>query len=255
MFRSKHAIQAQNVFRHIVRNAERIGMVVNSKKTDMICTSGAMDYSAKAYIYDANQDRIGSSGGSIKALGMRFGSGLDMEPQVQAVIRAMRTRFWTLRNLKNSGFTQEELVTVYKTMLRPVAEYGCVVYHSSLTDEQDERLERLQNHALLCIFGPGISARKMREAAGLETLRRRREILCDKFAKKCSTNPRFAHWFPLKTTRTTTRSTRKGQPEIYLEEKARCERLRNSPLHYFRRRLNGKEGKKYGVRNAEYRED
>ena len=31
--RVKHAIQAQNIFRHIVRNAESLGMVVNAKKT------------------------------------------------------------------------------------------------------------------------------------------------------------------------------------------------------------------------------
>ena len=253
MFRSKHAAQAQNIFRHLVRRAEEIGMVVNSSKTDMICISGAMDFVAESYIYDSDQKRIGSSGGEIKALGMRFGSGLDMEPQVQAVTRAMRSRFWTLRNLKGNGFNQEELVTVYKTMIRPVAEYGCVAYHSSLTDDQDERLERLQNHALLCIFGPGTSARKMREAAGIETLRKRREMLCDKFAKKCCANPRFAHWFPLKNTRTSARKSRNGPTEIYLEEKARTDRLKNSPLFYFRRRMNGKEGKRYGLRNAEYR--
>ena len=59
-------------------------------------------------------------------------------------------------------------------MLRPVVDYGCVVYHSSLMDAQDELLERLQNHALKTIYGPGISAKKMRELSGLPTLRERR---------------------------------------------------------------------------------
>ena len=89
-----------------------------------------------------------------------------------------------LRNLKNNGFNESELVRVYKTMLRPVADYGCVVYHSSLTIEQDKEIERLQNHALKCIFGPDISAARMREKAGLDTLRHRRETLADKFAAK-----------------------------------------------------------------------
>ena len=35
-FRVKHALQAQNVFRHIVRNAEELGMVVNAQKTAMV---------------------------------------------------------------------------------------------------------------------------------------------------------------------------------------------------------------------------
>ena len=75
--------------------------------------------------------------------------------------------------------------------------------------------------------------------------------MCDKFASKLAENPLFAHWFPLKMTRASQRNT--GKQEIYREEKARCSRLANSPLFYFRRRLNGKEGKKYGKQNEEYR--
>ena len=126
-----------------------------------------------------------------------------------------------------------------------------VVYHSSLTDEQDELLDRLQNQALRCIYGPKISGRKMRSLADITTLRARREILADKFASKCCANPRFVHWFPLKTTRSSSRSAKKT--EIYKEEKARRNRLHNSPLYYFRRRLTGKEGREYGRRYEEYR--
>ena len=159
-----------------------------------------------------------------------------------------------LRNLKRSGFNTGELLTVYKTMIRPVADYAAVVYHSSLTDEQDERLERLQNQALKCIYGPFNSARKLRREAGIQSLRLRRITLCDKFVKKALTNPRFQHWFPLKSGRMSNR-LRKQAAAPYLEEKARCDRLYNSPLFFFRRRLNGKEGKTYGKRNAQYRED
>ena len=126
-------------------------------------------------------------------------------------------------------------------MIRPIAEYGAVVYHSSLTEEQDALLERLQNHALKCIFGSGISAAKMREQACLPSLRERREKLCDKFASKMVSNPLFSHWFPLKTARTSTRAGK--NVEKYLEFKARCDRLKNSLIYYFRRRLNGKAGK------------
>ena len=161
----------------------------------------------------------------------------------------MRSRYWTIRNLRTNGFNSEELVHVYKTMLRPVVEYGCVVYHSSLTDDQDERIERLQDHALKCIFGPELSARRLRGLAGITTLRQRREDLVEKFARKCSNDPAFDHWFP----RRQGRSTR--SKEIFMEEQARCERLKNSPLFYFRRILNGKTGKEHGKRNRSYRED
>ena len=57
------------------------------------------------------------------------------------------------------------------------------------------------------------------------TLRERRIEECDKFAKKCMGNTRFSSWFPTKMGRA---SSRRG--EKYLEEFARCDRLRNTPL-------------------------
>ena len=251
LHRVKHAVQSQNVFRHLVRRAEDIGMVVNAKKTTMVCVSDASSFRADAFIYDADQDRLGCQD-SFKALGMWFSNKPDVSAQVEAVRRGVRSRLWTLRNLKNSGFTEEELVRVYTTMIRPVADYAAVVYHSSLSDEQDELLENLQNAALKMIYGPGISARKMRSKSGLTTLRKRRENLCDKFVDKCVGMPLFADWFPLKSSRS---SSRLANKEKYLETTARCERLRNSPMHYFRRRLNEKPGKTYGKRYGCYRED
>ena len=94
-------------------------------------------------------------------------------------------------------------------------------------------------------YGPGVSASKMREKAELETLRYRREVLNDKFALKLSNDPAFANRFPKKTTRCSTRSNVKS--EEYLEMQARCDRLKNSPFYYYRRRLNGKKGKDYGI--------
>ena len=251
--RVKHAIQAQNVFRHVVRRAENIGMVVNAAKTAMVCISGATDYKADAFILDSDQNRVGCTS-SIKALGIRFSNRLDMEDHVQYMVKAMRSRYWTLRNLKKNGFNAEELVRVYTTVIRPVVEYGCPVFHSSLTDGQDERLERLQDHALKCIFGPELSARKLRGLAGLTTLRERREDLVHKFAHKCANDPALDHWFPRDNARRSGR-LRGGVDQTYLEEKARCERLKNSPIFYFRRILNGKVGKTYGTRNKAYRED
>ena len=90
----------------------------------------------------------------------------------------------------------------------------------------------------------------MRELADVTTLRERRELSCDKFASKCLADPRFAAWFPLKAV---TRPGSRRQDGVFLEEYARCDRLRNSTIFYMRHRLNGKVGKSYGERNKEYR--
>ena len=95
-----------------------------------------------------------------------------------------------------------------------------------------------------------MSAGKMREKADIPTLRQRRIDLSDKFAEKALSNPRCQHWFPL---RKAARSARTAGDK-YVETYARCDRLKDSPLFYFRRRLNGKVGKKYGARNKYWRE-
>ena len=60
---------------------------------------------------------------------------------------------WILRHLREAGFNESELVKVYQTEIRPVHNYMCEVYHAMLTDEQDERIERMQSQALKSIFG------------------------------------------------------------------------------------------------------
>ena len=140
---------------------------------------------------------------------------------------------------------------MYRTSIRATADYCQVVYHSLITDEQDQIIERLQSKALKCIYGPKIPYAKMREMAEVTTLRQRRMEACDRFAQKCADSPRFSKWFP----KNVSRRSGRGNPDIYLEEFARCDRLKNSPIFYFRRRLNGKPGRTYGERNRKYRDE
>ena len=159
----------------------------------------------------------------------------------------MRDSTWVLRHLRLAGFKEAELATVYCTVIRLILDYCAVVYHPMLTDEQDQVVERLQAKALKNIYRYEDSYAVMREKAGITTHHARRIALCDKFATKAAANPRFG-WFPLRNGRT----GRHG--ETYQELPARTDRLFNSPLYYFRRRLNGKPGKTYGQRSKEYRD-
>ena len=185
----------------------------------------------------------------MRVLGWHFSSRPNADAQMTVLKKRFRERLWILRHLRHNGFTEAELVVVYTTMVRPVADFMQEAYHSMITDAQDEALERLQVHALRAIFGPRLSGRKLRGLAGLTTLRERRILQVDKFARKCLESDRFSHWFP----RNEARKTRNS--EEYHEQYARCDRLKNSPLFYMRRRLNGKAGRTYGVRNREYREE
>ena len=251
--RQKIATQSQNLFRTVTAAAAHKGMKINQAKTKVQVVSDAMSYSPRAYFHDNEGNELANTAGgdSIKVLGFHISDRPGMAAHVEVVRKKMRGRLWVLRHLRVFGFTEAELVEVYKAVIRPVVDYCCVVYHSQLTDEQDELIERLQSQALRCIFGPRIRASEMRRMAGITTLRQRRIELCDKFALKASASERFGPvWFPR---RESTRSTRRG--DKFLETYARCDRLKQSPIFYMRRRLNGKEGKIYGERNRCYRED
>ena len=232
----KHAIPTQNVFRHVIRRAEERGMKVNTAKTNMICVSDCLNHMARSYILDSDGNRIESSD-KMKILGWHFSSKPTVEAHVNVLKRRFRERYWILRHLKHNGFSESDLLRVYTVIVRPVADYMMEIYHSMLTDAQDEAIERLQTHALKCIFSPKISGRRLRALSGLTTLRERRIQYCDKFAEKCVRNPRFEHWFSERKL-SLGRQTRSSQK--YEEEFARCDRLYYSPVFYMRRRLNGK---------------
>ena len=244
----REAPGTQNAFRSIEHNAKDKGMLVNSSKTNMICISDALNYTPVASFTDSTGNEI-TSGTELKVLGFSLSNRPGVALHVKETCKKLRRKYWMLRHLKKVGFNNQELVRCYQVNIVPVADYCDVVYHSSLTDEQDQALEQAQVGALRCIYGPKISGRAMRSMANVKTLRQRRIEHCDKFAQKCAASSRFSSWFPLRTGRRSARNN-----EHYQEHFAKTDRLRNSPLFYMRRRMNGKEGKKYGERYRIYRE-
>ena len=223
-------------------------MKVNSAKMKQICISDSLSFIARGHIHTTGGERIGCDE-TMKVLGFTFGSRPNCSAHVETIRRSFRGRYWLLIHLAQNGFSQPDLLKIYSSMIRPIAEYCAPVFHPMLTDKEDEQIERLQSTALRYIFGFGLSYKEMRERASLQTLRSRRIKLCDNFAAKCLKNPRFSSWFPAHKP-----ARRSRKPLTYREEFARCDRLRNSPLFYMRRRLNGKSGKDYGKRNSKYRD-
>lgn len=245
----KQAFGIQNAFRSITTVAKEMGMVVNEDKTHLLTVSDALNYRPEAYILDS-EDRVIETSPNMRVLGFNLSDRPTVTAHVASVVKGMRMRYWSLMHLKNIGFNEEELVQTYQSSIRPLADYCCPAYHSMTTDIHDQLLEQAQTGALRRIYGYKVPAMQLRQRSELETLRERRVKLTDKFATKCITDERFKHWFPVADGRKSGR-----QSEKYKEFFAKCDRLKNSPLYYMRRRLNGKEGKKYGERNKKYREN
>ena len=230
--KNARATRSQNLFRQIVRIAEMLGMKVNEAKTMMLCVSDSRTYKATAYIEPSEGVRVSSSD-QLKILGMHFSNKPDVQLQVDSICRKFRARIWTLRHLFHRGFSQEDLLKVYKSTILPCHDYCSSVFHSSLTLSQTIVLERLQSKALKAIYGYDPSYRELMAKAGLTTLRARRDARELSFARKCAGSVRFGGWFP---TKLSVRDTR--EQLRYEEQFARTQRCYNSPIFSMRRRLN-----------------
>ena len=70
-YRVKKATQVQNVFRHVVRRAEAMGMKVNTGKTDLMLVSDSTSYVADTFIEDSEGVHIATVD-KLKVLGFRI---------------------------------------------------------------------------------------------------------------------------------------------------------------------------------------
>jgi len=99
-----------------------------------------------------------------------------------AIISKTATRLHFLKQLKCSGTGQDDLLCYYGTVIWPVLEYACPVWHSSLTAGQTKALESLLRRALHIIFEDGDYTMSLIRA-WFDTLESRREQLTERFFK------------------------------------------------------------------------
>ena len=85
-----------------------------------------------------------------------------------------------LYHLKRADISQIYLFIVYISVVRPVLEYACPVWHTNLPKYLSDRIELIQTCALKSIF-PGKSYNDILNDICLRTLRERREVLCMKY--------------------------------------------------------------------------
>ena len=57
-----------------------------------------------------------------------------------------------LYQLKRAGIRQTDLVNVYVSVVRPVLEYACPVWHTNLPKYLSDNIEMIQKRALKSIF-------------------------------------------------------------------------------------------------------
>ena len=173
---------------------------------------------------------------STRLLGTIITKDLKWDHNTQNIVKKANARMQLIRKVASFGTSVDELKNVYILFIRSLLEQSAVVWHSSLTQENIDDLERVQKSAVKIILGERYSGyKKSLDKLEMETLNDRRDQLCLEFAKSCVKNPKFSDMFP-KNTKTHTMETR--NPETFNVNHANNERFRKSPIIYMQHLLN-----------------
>lgn len=150
-----------------------------------------------------------------------------------------------LTKLKFAGLSRQKLINIYCLYIRSSTEYCSVAWHSNLTQDQSNAIERLQKVALKIILGHNRPLKEdghfdyecSLQICDLKSLFARREIRMLDFGKKCLKHPTLKRLFPLNNTVSNdTHSVRNR--ELYHVNKARTSSYQDSAIPAIQRRLN-----------------
>ena len=132
-----------------------------------------------------------------KLLGVWLQEDLGWDKNTKEICKKAYSRVSMLTKLKYVGINTEELINIYKLFIRSVTEYCSVVFHSSLTQLQSNKIENIQKTCLKIILSDNyVSYNAALEMCNLSTLHDRRQSHCRKFSLKCLNNPQSRKLFP-----------------------------------------------------------
>ena len=144
-----------------------------------------------------------------------------------------------LRKLYSFNVPNPDLIQIYITYIRCLLEQSCVVWHSSLRQEDSLKLERVQKIALRIVMKDSyVSYENALEYTKLQTLEARRSQLCLKFTQSSAKNEFTKDMFQLNTSKYQIQTRKR---EKFKVQQARTDRLFKSSIPYMQRLLNSQE--------------
>ena len=209
-------------------------MLVNEKKTKAIIFNFTNNYqfTTRLSINNKDIDIIDST----RLLGTIIQKDLKWDLNTAEIVRKANARMELLRRVSSFGAPIQDLKNIYVLFIRSLLEQSATLWHSSLTKENEEDLERVQKNAFRNILQDKYETyQNAMNILDMEKLSDRREELCLSFALKCLKNPKTANMFP-ENKKTHQMETR--DPEKYEVQHAHNERLKNSAIIYMQNLLN-----------------
>ena len=129
-----------------------------------------------------------------------------------------------------------DLKFIYNSYIRSVLEYGSKVWHSSLTEQNKNDIERLQRCSVKIILKNNYqSYEEALKSLNMETLDQRREKLNLTFAKKCLKIDNMKALFPFQVKEHDMKTRKILKFKVI---KAKTERYKRSSVIYMQKLLN-----------------
>ena len=226
-------VQSQNYLDKISQWTREKKMSLNKQKSKfmLINFTRSKQFSTRIKLDDTPLQEISEC----KLLGVIIQNDLSFRKNTQSIIRKAYARMIILEKLYEFNLPIEEMVNIYTLFIRSVVEQSCIVWHSSLSEDDHIALERVQKIALRIILDSQYTDyRSALTQTNLDSLRSRRKyLLCLKFAKTCVKKGKLKDLFPLINKNVNTRPHEK-----FHVTKAKTERLAKSAVPYLQRVLN-----------------
>ena len=209
-------------------------MKINETKTKSMIFNFTTNYqfNTRLRLEGKNIDTVQET----KLLGTIITDNLKWDKNTENIVKKAYARMAILRKLSSFQAPEKDMKQVYIAYIRSLLEQSSNVWHSSLTIENENDLERVQKIALKIILKDKF--RNYENALNileLDTLKYRREKLCLAFAQKCLKNKKMKYLFP-PNNKVHLMETR--DMEHFKVFHANTERLKNGPIIYMQNLLN-----------------
>lgn len=229
------ALKTQENLHKIADWTDQNQMQLNKDKTNyMVFSRSETEFATRLSIDGDTIDRIEE----VKLVGVWLTTWLDWEKNTKELCKKAYARLTMLTKLRYVGVPREDLIHIYILYVRSLLEYCSVVWHSTLTAEQGNNLERVQKLCLKIILGEEYCGYDdALEKCGLERLSDRRENKCLNFGLKSLLHPIHSEMFPINPqVLANPHYTRNS--EHFVVNMAKSDSYRDSAIPYMQRMLN-----------------
>ena len=230
----KNNLKTQQFLNNISEWTKNKKMKINEKKSKYMVFNYTHKYQFSTRLSLESQELEEVS--ETKLLGTTLTNDLKWDTNTEIRVKKANARMQILRIASTFDPSWADLKIIYTAYIRSLLEQSCTVWHSGLTQENSEDLERVQKSALKVILKE--SYKNYSNALNileLESLKDRREFLCLQFAKNNLKNDKIKYFFP-KNTKVHQMDTR--NKEIFNVNNANTARLQQSPIIYMQNLLN-----------------